>query len=67
MRMPFTHVPFLLPRSSIVAPSGSAAARLRYKESNGETSREIVTNAIEDGRSIYDAPADFQFAVARRE
>ena len=44
-----------------------ATVRLRYKEPKGETSRQVVANAVDEGKSAYEASADMQFATAIAE
>jgi Ca-activated chloride channel homolog len=44
-----------------------ATVKLRYKEPDGETSKLIVGQAVDDGKSAFDASPDMQFAAAVAE
>jgi len=44
-----------------------ATVKLRYKEPNGETSRQVVARAVDEGTSAYEASSDMQFASAIAE
>ncbi|HET7710306.1 MAG TPA: von Willebrand factor type A domain-containing protein, partial [Thermoanaerobaculia bacterium] len=41
-----------------------AKVRLRYKAPDGDKSELITSTAVDEGKSIYAAPPDFQFAAA---
>ena len=44
-----------------------AELRLRYKEPSSDTSQLITTSVADDGKSIYEAASDLQFATAVAE
>ena len=44
-----------------------ARLRLRYKEPRGETSRLLESSVIDEGKSVFNASADMQFAAAIAE
>jgi Ca-activated chloride channel family protein len=44
-----------------------AKLRLRYKEPDGETSRELAASIQDDGRTIFNASPDLKFAAAVAE
>ncbi len=53
-----------------IVPAGRgeiASLRLRYKDPKSETSQLITTPVVDEGKSIYQASADLQFAVAVAE
>lgn len=53
-----------------IVPAGKgeiASLRLRYKEPKSETSQLITTPVVDNGKSIYEASPDLQFAAAVAE
>jgi Ca-activated chloride channel family protein len=49
------------------APARLATVKLRYKEPNGVTSKPLITDVRDEGKSAYEASSDLQFAAAVAE
>jgi Ca-activated chloride channel homolog len=45
-------------------PKRLATLRLRYKEPNGKSSRPLIAEVVDEGKSAYEASPDLQFAAA---
>jgi Ca-activated chloride channel homolog len=48
-------------------PARLATLRLRYKEPTGKTSKPLIAEVVDEGKSAYDASPDLQFAAAVAE
>ncbi|HYM60619.1 MAG TPA: von Willebrand factor type A domain-containing protein [Thermoanaerobaculia bacterium] len=57
----------LVPKNGVAAGTELAKLRLRYKEPNADTSQLAEVRALDDGKSVYEASADLQFAAAVAE
>lgn len=55
----------IVPMSS--SPARLATLRLRYKEPAGKSSKPLLADVVDDGKSAYDASPDLQFAAAVAE
>ncbi|MFL6245111.1 MAG: von Willebrand factor type A domain-containing protein [Thermoanaerobaculia bacterium] len=55
----------IVPASS--SPARLATLRLRYKEPTGKTSKPLLADVVDEGKSAYEASPDLQFAAAVAE